>query len=90
MGFMEKWSDWSDVQWEKWGKKLQPMYTKIDEWKTPDWVQEILGEVWDLLDAELQKKLYKLVKEICKDYDAEFAKALIEKIKAAIKKFFSK
>jgi len=84
------WKEWSQTQYDKWGKKLQPTYTKIDEWKTPDWVQNLLGEVWEELDGELQKKLYKLVMEVCKEYDVEFAKALVEKIKALIKKFFLK
>ena len=84
------WKQWSQTQYDKWGSKLQSKYDKIDKWETPEWAKDILGEVWELLDVELQKKLYKLVMEICKDYDAEFAKALLEKIKSAIKKFFGK
>ena len=90
MSIMENWKNWSQTQWDNWGSKLQSKYDDIDSWKTPDWVKDILEEVWDGLDATMQKKLYKLVMEICKEFNAEFAKSLIKKIKDAIKKFFIK
>jgi len=91
MGFMSKWEDGSRWLWNKYGKKIQPAYDKVDNWKTPDWAKAIFKTVWeDLIDEKLKKKLYKLVMEICKDYDDEFAKELLAKVVDAVKKFTSK
>lgn len=90
MGFMESWKDWSQRQYDKWGYKLQPTYSKINEWKTPEWAKTLLSDLWSLLSPEIQKKLYKLVMEICKEYDEEFAKELLGKLKETIRKFFLK
>ncbi|HUV84891.1 MAG TPA: hypothetical protein VMV86_04230 [Methanosarcinales archaeon] len=72
------WREWSQTQWDKWGSKLQPTYDKIDEWETPEWVQAICGQVWEFIDEPMKKKLYEFVMEVCKNYDAEFAKKLLE------------
>ena len=86
MGFMKKWEGWSQRQYDKWGSKLQPAYTKIDEWKAPDWAIKLSKSVWEVLDDEMKKKLYKFVMETCKNFDGEYAKALIQKLVALIKK----
>ena len=87
MGFMDSWRAWSQKQYDKWGSKLQPSYSRIDKWELPTWVKTLLSDFWSFLSPELQKKLYKLVFEICKEYDAEFAKELLEKLKELILKF---
>jgi len=89
MGFMDSWKAWSQRQYNNWGSQLQPQYTQIKKWDAPDWVKDVLEDVWDLLEKDMQKKLYNLVMDICKEYDAEFAKTLIEEIKKFIKKLLS-
>ena len=88
---MKNWEAWSRVQYDKWASKLQPKYNNIKDWETPDWAKSIFGAIWDdVLDEKLKKKLYNLVMEICKDYDAEFAKELVVKIAAVVKKWINK
>jgi len=72
------WKEWSQTQWDNWGSKLQPTYKKIDEWETPKWVQALCAQIWDFLDDTMKKKLYDFVMEVCKNYDAKFAKQLLE------------
>jgi len=91
MGFMSKWRDGSQWLYDKYGSKLQPAYNKIDSWKTPEWAKKIFQMVWDdILDEKLKKKLYKLVNEICKDYDEEFAKELLTKVVQAVRKLINR
>ena len=78
MGFMNKWRNWSQEQWDGWAWKLQPTYEKIDSWDTPKWVKKLCEDLWDVLDATTKKKLYDFIMEIVKKYDAKFAKQLIE------------
>ena len=88
MGFISAWQAWAQKQYDNWGSQLQPKYTQIKKWDAPDWAKDLLEDVWDLLEQDMQKKLYKLVMEICKGYDDEFAKELLKKLKSVIKKFF--
>jgi len=83
---MKAWEGWSLRQWDKWGSKLQPAYTSIDNWKTPEWAKKIFKVIWEELDEEVKKKLYKLVMETCKQFDDKFAKELLRKIAEAVKK----
>lgn len=87
MGLMNAWRNWSERQWNRWGKKLQPAYDNINKWETPPWVKKAFAKIWDELDDELKQKLYKLVMEVCKDYDDEFAKKLLKKIIDAVKEY---
>ena len=90
MNIIEKWEDGARWLWCKFGRGLQSRYDEIDSWKTPVWVKNTLDDIWKLLSPEIQKKLYKLVMEICKNYDDEFARELLYKLKSMIKKYFIK
>ena len=90
MGIIEQWREGSRWLWCKFGKGLQSRYDEIDSWETPVWVKNILDDVWKVLSPDLQKKLYGLVMNICKNYDDEFARALLQSLKTIIKKQFLK
>ena len=81
---MTAWEKWSKRQWDNWGSKLAPTYKKIDSWKTPDWVKKMGDKVWDLLDDEMRKHIYKFVMKTLKKFDDKFAKALIKKVFEAL------
>ena len=86
---MGKWRNFSQKFYDNFGSKLQPKYNRIKDWKTPEWAKKALGKVWDVMDKEMKKKLYKFVMETCKQLDEEYAKALIDKLVSLIKKTFS-
>ena len=62
------------------GKKAQGWYDDIDSWDLPDWLKDASEKMWDKLDDTLRKKLYDLAVEICKKFDGDFAKQLLEDI----------
>ena len=70
------------VKWlyNKFGRHLRPTYEKIDSWDLPEWIKNASNSIWDKLDGELKKKLYDFAVVVCKKYDANFAKDLLEKI----------
>ena len=74
------WREFSEWNYDKWGKKLQPMYNRIDDWQTPEWAKQACQKLWDVLDSKTKDKLYKFVYEICDKFDEEFAKELIEDV----------
>ena len=88
MGFMESWKNWSQNQWDKWGSKLRPTYKRIDAWKTPDWVKKAGDKIWDFIDDDTKKFLYKYIMETLKKFDGQFAEELINGMLKAVIKWF--
>ena len=72
------WRNFSQWLWNWKGSKLQKYYDDIDAWETPAWVKKYSEKVWDYLSAEMKEELYKFVMVVLKEYDAKFAKQLLQ------------
>jgi len=87
MGIMDSWKQWSQNQWDKWGKKLQPTADQIQEWEIPEGIKPLIAKVSDILIATASMKWMKsFVEDTCSKYDDDFAKKLIAAVVNVFKK----
>lgn len=84
MGFMEKWKDWSQRQWDKWGSKLQPAADRIRAWGFTEEQNAALAAILSALPEKVQKFLYKVLEILyrytLKKYGAEAVMKACEKL----------
>lgn len=87
MGIMDKWEQWSQWLWNTKGSDLQKQYDAIKGWKIPDWAKELVHKLDQvLLSTESLAFLEKFALEVCKKFDEEMAKELIEAVVGVINK----
>jgi len=73
----------------QWCNKIYPMFQteadKIKAWKLPDNVDKLFDEVWGLIPAGTQTKIWAFIKDIYAKYGPAVAAAILAKILADIK-----
>ncbi len=71
--------------WNKWGRKLRPMYQRIDEWDVP-WLRDLCEKIWVILPNKTKKVVYEFITYVHKEYGEEIAKKLMANLKEFIDK----
>lgn len=77
MWLFDKWREWSQSQYDLWGSKLQDRYNFWKECDNPE-LREICKRMWDILPADIQKKIYEMVVAILVKYGPDVAKKIVE------------
>jgi len=81
MGFMSMWESWTKKLWDSKASKLQSYADQIEGWKIPDWAKEIVGRLDKvIMTTATMAFLKKFATEVCKEFDDEFAKKLIDSV----------
>ena len=78
MGLMECLKSWNQAQYDKRRSKIQKKYNKVQDWKTPAWTKKLFAKIWNRLDGDVQKKLYKIIKQTINQFDEDFAKVILK------------
>ena len=64
MGIMKSWENWSQKQWNSWGKKLSPLYKQIDSMEWSPEMKEVLEKLSVLLPKTVADSLLKIVVDL--------------------------
>ena len=87
MGIMDAWESWSQKLWDKWGKKIQPAADQIQSWDIPDWAKNLIAKAATVLEGTVAMEVMRrFAEEVCKKFDDDYAKALIEAVLKVFKK----
>jgi hypothetical protein len=85
MGFMSSWEKFTKWLWDNKASKLQSFADQIREWKVPDWAREIISKLDKvIMTAGSMAFLKKFATEVCKQFDEDYAKKLIEAVVGVI------